>query len=61
MKKITILLALSILFILTSSLSFAVSFKDVSSDHWAYEVINEMNQKKILSGYPDGSFRPENY
>lgn len=60
MKKITILLALSLLFILTSSLSFAVSFKDVSSDHWAYEVINEMNQKKILSGYPDGSFRPEN-
>lgn len=31
-------------------------FKDVPQDHWAYAAISDLQQKKILVGYPDGFF-----
>jgi hypothetical protein len=34
-------------------------FKDVSTDHWAYQEINQMAERGIVSGYPDQTFRPE--
>ncbi|USB33771.1 S-layer homology domain-containing protein [Paenibacillus sp. YPG26] len=34
-----------------------VEFKDVVS-HWAGKEIQKLVEKKIISGYPDGSFRP---
>ena len=34
-------------------------FSDVSSEHWAAEAIAFTQQKGYLSGYEDGSFRPE--
>ncbi|WP_127585833.1 S-layer homology domain-containing protein [Paenibacillus koleovorans] len=34
-------------------------FTDVGSSHWAYEAIINMAQRNILSGYPDGMFRPD--
>lgn len=37
-----------------------VSFSDISQTHWGYQYIAEMVNKKILDGYPDGKFRPEN-
>lgn len=33
-------------------------FKDVGASHWAYEAIQSMKEKGLLSGYSDGSFRP---
>jgi hypothetical protein len=33
-------------------------FSDVSEDHWAYEAITWLSQQGILTGYPDGTFRP---
>ncbi|MBC7528789.1 MAG: S-layer homology domain-containing protein [Chthonomonadaceae bacterium] len=32
-------------------------FKDLQQDHWAYQAVNELQQKGILEGYPDGFFR----
>ncbi|QEK11390.1 hypothetical protein FQB35_02820 [Crassaminicella thermophila] len=34
-------------------------FLDLSSNHWAYKAITDLVKKNILSGYPDGTFRPE--
>ena len=34
-------------------------FTDVSSDHWAYGYIKNMAKEKVVNGYDDGSFRPE--
>lgn len=33
-------------------------FKDVSDKHWAYDTIIEMQKKKVINGYPDGTFKP---
>lgn len=33
-------------------------FTDVPVDHYAYDAINRMNTLGILTGYPDGSFKP---
>lgn len=52
-KKVTIM-ALAII----SSISIAFAFSDLSSDHWAYEPIQKMTGKGIISGYSDGTFKP---
>jgi len=39
--------------------SFSSLFYDVSPDYWANAYINTSAQKKLLMGYPDGSFCPE--
>ena len=36
---------------------FAISFKDVPVNHWAYDAVNEVSELGIISGYPDGTFR----
>lgn len=35
-------------------------FTDISSEHWAYSYINTLTEKKIISGYEDGTFKPDN-
>jgi len=32
-------------------------FKDVDTSHWAYAALEDLRQKNILIGYPDGYFR----
>lgn len=34
-------------------------FTDVPKEHWGYYVINQLVERKLLAGYPDGTFRPE--
>ncbi|QGT99764.1 hypothetical protein SYNTR_1171 [Candidatus Syntrophocurvum alkaliphilum] len=36
-----------------------LTFTDVSSDFWAYDVIETAYKEGIVSGYPDGTFRPQ--
>lgn len=36
-------------------------FFDLGSDHWAYEAVTDLNEKGIISGYPDGTFRPDSF
>lgn len=35
------------------------SFSDVNTSHWAYEYVSKLSGTGIISGYPDGTFRPE--
>lgn len=37
-----------------------ISFTDLPSTHWAYNYIAEMVNRKVISGYPDSRFRPNN-
>ncbi len=37
----------------------ASSFSDVSADYWARDAIADAYRQGFLSGYPDGTFRPE--
>ncbi|WP_088240215.1 S-layer homology domain-containing protein [Calothrix rhizosoleniae] len=40
--------------------SFAQTrFNDVQSNYWAAEFIQELSQRGIIAGFPDGSFRPQ--
>ncbi|MBQ7668163.1 MAG: S-layer homology domain-containing protein [Clostridia bacterium] len=55
MKKILILFV-----VLLFNVSYA-AFSDVPYDHWSYSAVNKMENLQILSGYPDGTFRPNNY
>ena len=39
--------------------SVTSAFTDVSSSHWAYNSVNNMYEKGVISGFEDGSFRPD--
>ncbi len=46
----------------TKTISGASSdFTDVANDHWAKEYIDKAAKQGFVTGYPDGSFRPDNY
>lgn len=38
----------------------ACAFSDLPSAHWAYDVVRELCQKGMISGYPGSIFSPEN-
>ncbi len=37
----------------------AFAFPDVAEDHWAAKQIQELNERGIVVGYPDGTFQPD--
>jgi peptide/nickel transport system substrate-binding protein len=37
----------------------AVGFKDVAASYWAFDEITALAAKKVVAGYPDGTFKPE--
>ncbi len=38
----------------------SIAFTDLPSTHWANTYISEMVNRNVVSGYPDGKFRPNN-
>lgn len=44
---------------LLNSFAFA-EFNDINESHWGYNAVSKMTDAKVLSGYPDGSFKPSN-
>ncbi|MDZ7957258.1 MAG: S-layer homology domain-containing protein [Aulosira sp. DedQUE10] len=45
---------------ITAAPSFAqTTFSDVSSNYWASQFIQQLSQRGVIAGFPDGSFRPE--
>ena len=36
-------------------------FSDVDDDHWCYTALSTLADKKILNGFPDGTFRPDSF
>ncbi|MEH2409570.1 S-layer homology domain-containing protein [Nostoc sp.] len=46
--------------LITASPSLAqTTFSDVSSNYWAAPFIQQLSQRGVIAGFPDGSFRPE--
>jgi hypothetical protein len=37
----------------------AVNFSDVAPDFWARPFIQALAERKIITGFPNGTFRPE--
>ena len=56
-KKLTTLFVSAMLLLTCTTASLA--FHDVSG-HWASNVIDEWSKNGTVSGYEDGSFRPDN-
>ncbi|MFW6021970.1 MAG: S-layer homology domain-containing protein, partial [Halanaerobiaceae bacterium] len=59
MKKYSIVIAMVLVLALTAS-TFAGSFADVPSNHWAYEAVSELVAAGLIQGYPDGTFKGQN-
>ncbi|MEW6189869.1 MAG: S-layer homology domain-containing protein [Actinomycetota bacterium] len=60
MRKGLLLLVIALLIIfLPKTLAFAQRFPDVPPTHWAFYNIESLASKGIITGYPDGLFRPE--
>jgi len=57
-KKLFVFLAIALFAVLTfSSLTAAARYSDIAG-HWAAASIEDLSARNILSGYPDGTFRP---
>lgn len=54
-KKMLVLTALTLAL---GSISISSAFTDMPKEHWAYNAVCKMQEKNILSGYPDGTFQP---
>jgi hypothetical protein len=58
MKKV---IGVSILLLFVAAVFAVIPLKDVSTSHWAYEAVQYLIEKGILTGLPDGSFQGEAY
>ena len=56
-KKLLALLVLAIIFVFPLEM-YGLSFSDVPKDHWACKYINDMSERGIINGTPDGKFLP---
>lgn len=62
-KVINLLLSFALILAIVTSLSipsYAISFSDLDN-HWAKSYIERVSDYKAISGYPDGSFKPEDH
>ena len=60
MKKLLIVIMFLVILQLTSNLTYAKEFNDISSTHWAFEYVNDLSDRGIINGYNDNTFRPSN-
>ncbi len=59
-KRLTAALTLPVLFacFFGCAAGAEAQYSDVTADDWFFENVTEMSGRGVLSGYPDGSFRP---
>ncbi|MED0738878.1 S-layer homology domain-containing protein [Aneurinibacillus thermoaerophilus] len=60
MKKKVVLLSVVASLTLSSNVLAASVYKDVPVKHWAYNTIQWGTSQKIVTGYPDNTFKPDN-
>jgi peptide/nickel transport system substrate-binding protein len=60
-KFLSIVVAVVLLFAVCSPVltARAAGFKDVAASYWAFDEISSLAAKKVVAGYPDGTFKPE--
>ena len=56
-KVISIFVAVTMIFSSITT-AFATDFSDING-HWAESTINKWKDKEIITGYPDGTFKPD--
>ena len=49
------------IFLGLNSLNVSSAFSDMGTEHWAFEIVNSMYEKGIISGFEDNTFRPQEY
>lgn len=59
-KVLAGLLLLSLVIISYPKETKAIRYSDVPTNHWAYYAIQYLAERGIMTGYPDGSFKPGN-
>ena len=57
-KTLSVVLVLALLLSATSV--FAAGFSDVASSAYYYNAVNNLADKNIIGGFPDGTFKPNN-
>lgn len=61
MKKKLVFLSITLLVISSSlALTYTLGFKDVTNDKWYWEDVHRISDYGIMSGFPDGTFKPDN-
>ena len=53
--------AMLILVVVLSTSAFAATFTDVSEDQWARKAITRWADEGVITGYPDGTYLPNNF
>ncbi len=61
---ITAIFCTSLLFMSSASANYILeqgpdSYPDLPSSHWAYDAVTFLTNKKVVVGYPDGLYRPD--
>ncbi|MDE6589421.1 MAG: S-layer homology domain-containing protein, partial [Oscillospiraceae bacterium] len=64
MKKRVATLLLAVLLAVTSACASAAAapgplFTDLPGDHWSHQYVADLCEQGVVSGYPDGTFRPQ--
>ncbi|MBR5156525.1 MAG: S-layer homology domain-containing protein [Clostridia bacterium] len=59
-KFVSVLLASLLCIALMPYAAFAAEFSDLSAEHWAYQNVQALVAEGTISGFEDGSFRPNN-
>ncbi len=59
MKKQSKLIIATTLLIAVCSSVFAMTFSDITEEHWAYKYVSELTNANVIAGYPDGTYKPE--
>lgn len=59
-KFLSLILALVLLCLFSINSFAAISFWDVDEKHWAKDYIDMASSARIVNGYEDGSFKPDN-
>ena len=57
-KVVTLILTLIIISTMLLMPTYAVSFTDLESGHWAYEYITTLADAGVINGYTDGTYKP---
>ena len=60
LRVVVFLVLISLVCISVPNRAQAIRYSDVPSNHWAYYAIQYLAERGIMTGYPDGSFKPNN-